>query len=117
MARTFFLLVAASVLVGIGSGAKAAGLQFQWQKGQILDYRVDQTTTVNETIEGKTRETSTKVKDTKRWQVLDVEPTGIATLQMSLLSLRIETSTPGGETMVFDSAKPTEGNEQMREQL
>lgn len=117
MARRSAYIVPAVVLLFAAARLHAAGAQFQWQKGQTLDYKVEQTTTVTERVEGKTRDTSTKVKDVKRWQVLDVDTAGIATLQMSLLSLRIETNTPTGESMVFDSAKPTESNEQMREQL
>src|SRR5262249_57481493 len=51
----------------------------------------------------------------KRWQVVAVDPTGVATLQMSLASLRLETKKPDGESVVFDSAKPDPANAQMQQ--
>lgn len=114
MIRKCLLVFAVTIL---GTRAFAGGVQFRWQAGQVLNYKVEQTTAVTDNAEGKKLETSTKLTNVKHWQVLDVDPAGTATLQMSLLSLRIESKTPSGETMVFDSAKPAESTPQMREQL
>src|SRR5262249_51206541 len=38
-------------------------------------------------------------------------------LQMTLASLRMETKTPTGETLLFDSAKPAESTEALRDDL
>src|SRR5262249_33723188 len=78
--------------------------RFKWETGQTLTYRVEQLTAVSDITEKKTVETSTKLKLTKRWQVMSVDESGVATLQMSLLALRMETKKPDGDTVVFDSA-------------
>src|SRR5258708_7320333 len=79
--------------------------RFRWQAGQTLDYRVEQVTTVSDTADGKTEMTSTKLNLTKRWQVLGVDAAGIATLQLSLLTLRMEMGKAGQEPVVVDSEK------------
>ncbi len=108
------IVAACCVLVG---PAQAGTLRFSWQTGQVLLYKVEQSTSAAEVVEGKKTETSSKFTSTKRWEVLNVDGLGVATVRLSLTSLRVETTTPGGETMVFDSAKPQEANSQMREQL
>jgi hypothetical protein len=97
--------------------AQSAGWRFHWQPGQVLTYRVEQTTAASEVVDGKKTETKSKLGNVKRWQVLGVDAAGVATVQLSLLSLRIETTLPSGEVLGFDSANPQAGNAQMREQL
>src|SRR5207244_3271616 len=53
----------------------------------------------------------------KRWQVMAVDAAGVASLQMTLASLRMETKTPNGETLLFDSAKPAESTEALRDDM
>jgi hypothetical protein len=96
---------------------QAPSWRFRWQAGQVLIYRVEQNTSASEVVDGKKTDSSTKLNNTKRWQVLDVDAAGVATLQMSLTALRLETTTPSGEVLHFDSAEPQNSNPQMREQL
>ena len=116
MIRKWLLGLAVAVFAA-GTPAFAGGVQFRWQAGQVLNYKVEQTTAVTDNAEGKKLETATKLTNVKHWQVLEVDAAGTATLQMSLLALRIENKTPSGETIVFDSTKPAESDPQMREQL
>ncbi len=91
--------------------------RFHWQAGQVLTYRVEQQTqAVEVTGEGKS-ETKTKLTLTKRWQVQAVDASGVATLQHSLVALRMETSTPGGDTLLFDSAALDKSDARLREQM
>src|SRR5205823_5197930 len=86
------------------NGSAEEAWRFRWQAGQVLTYRVDQETQATEvTSEGKS-ETKTKLTLTKRWEVQAVDASGVATLQHSLVALRMETSTPGGDAILFDSA-------------
>src|SRR5207249_4975021 len=62
-------------------------------------------------------ETRTKLNLTKRWQVLDVDAAGVATLQLALASLRLETTTPSGGVLLFDSQDADKSDPHMREQL
>jgi hypothetical protein len=97
--------------------AQTAPWRFQWKKGQVLTYRFEQTTSVVDVVGGTEAKTATKLNEHKRWQVLDVDAAGIATLQLSLTSLRIENTTPSGEVLLFDSENADKSNPQMKEQL
>ncbi len=117
MIRRESLAVMTGLLMATAALAQAPAWRFHWQPGQVLTYRVEQSTSAAEVIGGKKTETASKLASTKRWQVLAVDPTGVATLQLSLTALRIETTTPSGEVLLFDSADPKGSNPQMREQL
>lgn len=117
MARAFPCLVLGGLVFVAAGAARADVFRFRWQPGQILNYKVEQQTTAAEVVDGKKTETTTKLANVKRWQVTDVDAAGVATLQLSLTALRVETTTPSGESVVFDSATPATGNPQMREQL
>jgi hypothetical protein len=100
-----------------GAAAQTSPWRFRWQQGQVMMYRIEQTMTASETLtEGRT-ESKTKANLVKRWRVESVDAAGVATLQMSLDKLRIETTTPGGETLLFDSADLAKSNPQMKEQM
>lgn len=115
MTRTFVLV---ALLTVAGRAAQAqTSWGFRWQTGQELTYRVEQTTQATEiTTEGKA-ETKTSMALTKRWKVLAVEATGIATVQHSLVALRMETTTPSGDTFLFDSSAPDKSAPPLREQM
>ena len=109
MTATFALLAAAL--------AQAAPGPLHWQSGQVLTYRVEQVTAASDSSgEGKV-ETRTRLNLLKRWQVVSVDAAGVATLQLSLASLRLETTTPGGDKLLFDSIEPDKGTPELREQL
>ena len=76
------------------AAAPAQAPQFRWQAGQVMTYRVSQTTTAVETVKDGTLSTTTQLDLVKRWQVVAVDAVGTATLQMTLASLRME-SAPG----------------------
>ena len=42
----------------------------------------------------------------RRWKVTDVDTDGVATLEMTIASMRWEQKASGGEAEVFDSTKP-----------
>jgi hypothetical protein len=105
-------------LLAAGQTARAQdGWRFRWQNGQVLTYRVEQETKASEVTKDGKADTKTKMTLTKRWQVLSVDATGIATVQHTLLALRMETTTPSGETLVFDSANLDRSDEKLREQM
>jgi len=100
------------------SEASAQAPTFHWKAGHALSYRVSQTTTAVERLkDAEPMTTTTQLDLKKRWQVVDVDAAGTATLQMSLESLRMETRPPRGETMLFDSAQPDKSSEGMKEEL
>src|SRR5437870_12132768 len=96
---------------------QTAAWQFHWREGQVLTYRVEHITSASEATRSGTSETTTKLNLTKRWQVLGVDRAGVASLQLSLDALRLETTTPNRDALLFDSANPEKSDPHMREQL
>src|SRR5206468_11858884 len=97
--------------------AQTAPGRLHWQAGQVLTYRVEQVTTASDVVGDSRAETKTRLNLIKRWQVISVDAAGAATLQLSLAMLRLETNTPGGETLLFDSASPDKNTPELRQQL
>jgi hypothetical protein len=91
--------------------------KFRLQKGQVLAYKVVQTTKITETlIDDKTgkpadMEHSTTHTVTRKWTVAEVDANGVATLEMTIGSMKWEEKLPNGETDIFDSAKPDDLNQ------
>jgi hypothetical protein len=106
-----------SVLVIVGATSAQTPARLRWQTGQVLLYKVEQSTSASEVVGENKVETSSKLNLTKRWQVLAVDAAGVATVQHSLVALRLETVTPGGETVLFDSANPEKSTPALKESL
>jgi hypothetical protein len=86
-----------------------------WKTGQVLSYKVEHVTYASDQVGDAKTETKSKLQVTKRWQVLEVDKAGIATLQLSLTSLMQERTTPKGEVLRFDSANPEKSTPQLKE--
>src|SRR5262245_61892129 len=99
MTRGRCLAIVAALTVPAAAPAQAP--QFRWRAGQVLTYKVSQSTAAEETVGGQALTTTTQLDLVKRWQVLAVDAAGVATLQMSLVSLRMETKPPAGEALLF----------------
>src|SRR5260370_23180450 len=117
MNRMGFLSMVASLVLSAPLPAQTGGWQFRWQQGQVLTYRVEHISSASEVADGGKSDTTSKLNLTKRWQVQAVDAAGGATLGLSLASLRLETTTPGGGSLLFDSSKPDQSTPQMRQDL
>ena len=106
-----------ALIISSPSPAQTGGWQFRWQPGQVLTYRVEHITSASETTAGGTSETATKLSLTKRWRVLEVDGTGLATLELALDALRLETTMPNRDALLYDSSKPDGSDPHLREQL
>ncbi len=92
-------------------------VRYRWQAGQVLVYKAEQATLSTETVADSKVELRTSMKLTKRWQVMSVAPTGVATVQLSLLALRYETKSTNSDLLVFDSAEPDKSTPELTKQL
>jgi hypothetical protein len=117
MVRTGFLSVVVGLVLSAPLLAQPTGWQFRWQQGQVLAYRVEHLSSAVEVVGSNKSESSSKLNLTKRWQVLAVDAAGVATLQLSLTALRLETTTPSGGTLFYDSKEADRSTPQMREEL
>lgn len=96
--------------------ARAQAPHFRWQTGQVLVYRTEHNTFASYVMGENKDETKTHVQSIKRWQVMDVDGAGVATLQMSLQALFFETTSPSGEPLSFDSANLDKSTPGLRKQ-
>jgi hypothetical protein len=94
-----------------------SGLRWRWQKDQHLIYKSEQVTQASDELNNSRIETSSRLNLTKRWDVIEVDGDGVATVQLKLLALKLETTTPGGEVLLFDSGHPEKSNPQLRDKL
>lgn len=93
------------VLLVVAPGwASAQEARFRWQPGQVLTYKVVQSSSATENSAEKASVTETRLELTKKWQVVAVDAAGVATLSMSLDRLRMETKPPTGVALIFDSS-------------
>ena len=92
-------------------------MQFRWQKGQVLSYKVTNVTTVTETVGLTKQKYGSQLDIVKRYQVADVDAKGVATLEYSVSAMRNEQTRPNGETLLYDSANPDKGTPGLKEQL
>src|SRR4051812_29327998 len=98
MIRAGSLTVFAAWLTWTASaGAQTPAWRFHFQPGQVLNYRIEHVMTSTEVVEGTRAETVNKLNEIKRWQVLAVDAVGVATLQLTVPSLRFETTTHKGD--------------------
>jgi hypothetical protein len=108
-------------MMGVLVLAVAASAQtpprWHWQPGQELTYKVEQSTVASDTVNSSKVETSNQMALTRRWQVVDVDSTGVATIHLKLLGLKSDITTPGGETLHFDSSNPDKSTAVLREQM
>jgi hypothetical protein len=118
MIRAYLLSLVTGLTLATAVSAQTTAWHFRWQPQQVLTYRVEQVTTAAETTTGgKVEQSTTRLNLVKRWQVLAVDAAGGATLQQALAALRLETTRPDGEVLLYDSANPDQSNPQMRDQL
>lgn len=113
MMRAWTLAIFAFGVTSVHADEK---VRFKFAKGDVLTYGVIQTTkAVETTIDEKTNkpmesENLTRHSVVRKWKVADVDNEGVATLEMSIVSMKWEQKLPNGETDVFDSAKPDDLN-------
>jgi hypothetical protein len=111
------LLAGGTLATWAASASAQTPVRFVWHQGQTMTYKVDQTTSASDEVEGQKTETSSKMTTVKRWQVLAVDASGVGTLQLSLKSLRFEVKTPKDTTLIFDSTELDKNDPQLREQM
>jgi hypothetical protein len=116
MIRTGLATILVWSVIAAAAPAQTAP-RHRWQTGQVLVYKTEHATLASDLVGDTKVETKSVVNTTKRWQVLNVDAAGVATLQMSVTALRIETTTPTGEVLLFDSANPDKSDPSMRKQL
>ena len=91
--------------------------RFQWQKGQVLTYKIKHVTTVTEVVGKDMSASNSDLELVKRWQVTELDNQGIATLTLTLAAMRNEQKRPNGETLLFDSKNLAKSTPALKEQM
>jgi hypothetical protein len=91
--------------------------QFRWQKGQVLTYKIKHVTSVVEIVEKSTNTSNSSLDLVNRWHVADVDAKGVATLTLTLVSMRNEQKRANGDTLLFDSLDLEKSTPELREQM
>ncbi len=117
MIRTTMAATITGLVLAACASAQTAAPRLHWQQGQVLTYRVEQQMQVGETVGTMTTQSKQQITLVKRWQVTAVDPAGVATLQLSLTSMRLETTPASGDPLLYDSSAPEKSNPQMKETL
>lgn len=97
------------------STSQAAAPRFQWVEGQVLAYKVTQTTTATDKATDSTVEGASKLALTKQWKVLGVETGGVATLELKITAMRFEMKDAKGKWLVYDSTNVAQTDKEMKD--
>ncbi|MCS6977794.1 MAG: hypothetical protein NZM31_12420 [Gemmatales bacterium] len=92
-------------------------VRFQFRRGQVLQYRVEQTSSATDSLGDLRTTVSTRVEQVKDWHVVQVEPDGTAVVQLSVSRLKVQHRLPSGEVWEYDSAAPEASAAALREKL
>jgi hypothetical protein len=90
-------------------------LQYKFQRGEVLRYRVTHSTNVRTTIDAKTQQVESQTESTKVWKVTDVLPSGELEFVHMVEAIKMVNQTPGGKPNRYDSEQdktPPPGFEQ-----
>jgi hypothetical protein len=80
-------------------------IRYQFQKGQTLDFEIEQQTTVASTVQEQSTEASVRNHSLRRWKVVDVDSEGVATIELSVLRVQMR-SQEGNKIIEYDSDDP-----------
>ena len=114
--RRIMASLVACCLVGPWASVQAATpATMVWQAGQVVSYKIEHTTQATDSVGESKSETKSVMRAVRDWKCTAVDTAGVATLEMSLSSMYQERTTPGGETLVFDSANPEKSTPALKE--
>jgi hypothetical protein len=116
MLPRILLSVACSLIIASPAFAQVPW-QFKWAKGQTFTYKIKHVTSVVETLEKGTNKSNSNLDLVNRWTVTDIDAKGIASLSLTLVSMRNEQIRGNGDTLLFDSQNLDKSTPELREQM
>jgi 16S rRNA G966 N2-methylase RsmD len=114
---TRIILTLAIALVTVQPGFAQHAWQFKWQLGQKLTYKVKHVTAVVESLDKGASSSHSQLDLVNRWTVDEIDAKGVATLSLTLVSMRNEQKRASGETLLFDSQNLEKSTPELREQM
>ena len=117
MHRSFLCVLTVCAITTAPAAAQAPAMKFFWQPGLTLSYKVAQATKAVEVTGNGSTETRTSLNLVKQWRVQDVDAAGIATLHLTVISMKMEITPPSGDKLLFDSTDPSVGDAGLKTQM
>ncbi len=115
--RTRYLLAILLAQTLVSPALAQVPWQFQWRKGQTLTYKIKHITSVVEVVETTKNGSNSTLDLVNRWQVTDLDDKGVATLSLTLVSMRNEQKRASGDTLLFDSNDLEKSTPELRDQM
>jgi hypothetical protein len=112
-----YLITVSIAVIGAAPALAQDTWQYRWEKGQTLTYKIKHVTSVTETLETSKNTSDSQLDLVNRWQVLDVDAKGIATMQLTLIAMRNEQKRTNGDTLLFDSNDLEKSTPEFRDQM
>src|SRR5262245_8227861 len=110
--------VAVCCMVGFAGVGSAQGVfKFQVHEGDKLQYRSQFEYRVETKGESGGQVSSSKLGQLREWHVLGVDKLGVATMELTVLSMKLERTDADGKKLVFDSSSQENSDEQLWKQL
>lgn len=97
----YFTIVLA--LTGFTNGQE---LTYRFIKGQKITYQVEQESLAVDSMGENTSSVKNLTRVTKEWSVIEINNENVATMEMRLKALVVETTRPNGEVLIFNSQNP-----------
>jgi hypothetical protein len=107
--KTGASLLLAWLIIGAGQRASwaddAVTLRLRLTAGQVLRYEAKHVIDMESTVSGSTQTFKSETSSIREWKVLEVEPSGAARLELTILEVRVDAKTPDGKKFAFDTKK------------
>ncbi|GBD36361.1 hypothetical protein HRbin36_01484 [bacterium HR36] len=109
-----FSLVGVSILA---RGYAQENPRFRFQPGEVLQYRVQQTTKVMHTLAGETSVLESSTELVKRWEIQEVGADGTVVMQLTIPQIKLTQKLPTGQSVHYDSTKPDDSHPALKQQM
>lgn len=81
-------------------------LSLQFKTGQTNVFLIEQESVITDTLGANTSVVKNRTSVKKEWKVIEVDNGQVATMEMRVLQLNVETTRPNGEIFKYSSASP-----------
>lgn len=110
-----------AILLTLAVGPTLASAQgvfkFRLVPGMKLEYDSQFTATIETRVENQQLKSTSLVAQRRHWHVVSVDSLGVATLELTLLKLKVENTDFKGQRIKFDSADKFDADPQLAAQL
>jgi hypothetical protein len=116
--RGTFAALAVALLLGNAGGASAQGIfKFKLEPGTKLLYESEFSHKVETRAGQETLVSRSRLTQLRQWHVRNVDALGVATIELTVLKMKLERNDPDSKALIFDSTDPDKSDPQLTAQL